>query len=364
MPRLNDQERSSYSKAIEIAPKGSVVLELGPILDFTGHRKQFLVPAEIAKILAQSGNFTAAEIGQTSKRLGFRDASFPTRLMPQKLLKAVENEYQTKANLQQAFTALLAALLLYQESMTKSNIALAPDQHGIYEWLEPVEIQWDQLDVLRSLGLTDAVTTESFRGGKVPIFVAKGKKLLRAVSNRGYSNESNKGYKNKIELDEAVYMGIRYKSPEFSKLRLLSFLAWENYLNALFEAELRGCLLRLKDGGLDEFTIQEMREFLMKILEILKNLIVVLPGMKFASKKEYSPEKTVMNTLLMEFTEIQKFPSLKAYQEAKRAERAVAKAQRAALRAQNSPEAKSESKVPASDQKPLSSSQPNAPALI
>ena len=275
-------------------PKKKVVLHLGKNFiregNFMGLNKTSR--EEAGKI---KGKFTPAEIGAIGRQLGWINFDFPVRHLPQKLLSAVEKEYTKTDDQSLALEALLSAVLLYQESMGIDNVPFKPTVNGFYEWLNPVDFGWQDLNVLRSFGFTSVVTHTS---QTVPIYIAERGKTSRAISKKSDPGSGRKNtYGNEKELSRSVFQGLRYHVPRVSELGLLSVHAWEARLLELFTADLRTSLANLKRGNISQ---DEVNTFLGSIFAVIKTKSETLPGVRFSQGDEW-PSSRDTNNLLINF---------------------------------------------------------------
>lgn len=254
------------------------------------------------QVLAYSGTFTFAELGDIARFVGVENASFPTRLLPLSLLEQVQKEYKKTGNALVGLESIYSAIRFYEQCIERNNVVLQQKSEGVYEWLELPELHWNNTDALRSLGFLAPISSEFPENIITPVFVAQGEKVYQMKT---YNPESTFYERNKkgFITPEFVFNKLAFRVDNMLEIGFLNQLAWKEYVMKIIGNELQ---FAVSKNVLDENSVEHERQralFLELLLQKMKDMVFVFPGTILAQQKRADNDKglEIENTLEPEF---------------------------------------------------------------
>lgn len=265
-------------------------------------RHFFDIPLSRSELLRTGGEFTVRElrefglgrektdeVGNRGRELLYVDDVVPVRLVPRSLLDLAVEIRQESGRIENVIEALWTSFYVFRACVNKDlEVPLVKKTDGVWEWPEPATFRWGD-ETAKTLALMLGAYR---RQNEASVSIIQGNTVHSLTLPSGVVSAEKVS-----DLVACPEEHLKYKVPTLADVRMINQQAWQTH--ALRTWAGRGRLAT----AFDEFITQELdtswaEEYIMSMVDVLRNTPIKMPVVKYAGKNERVSAK---NLFILEF---------------------------------------------------------------
>lgn len=251
------------------------------------------------ELLESGGEFSVEELidvgldgkkGDKERRLLFVNDYVLVRLLPLKLLDAVEEHHRSSGLDKIALRVLRAAYFVYRGCVNQSMEAPVYLQNGAWEWPEPVNYHWNDLEELLFMGMLMGAEKR----------VESARVVTTEEGDVVRSQDLITGVVTSLKVAAIVARPqelVKYQIPRLADVRFVNSMAWKLHSNRVFANGLARAIEDLDAGVADQGGIDDFFSFLFKDLREPTRMPVV----RYAKQGEKTVGVPSGNLFILQF---------------------------------------------------------------